>query len=41
MKMDIDKEMNLYIGEDFFEFTDDRYDGFCYPGIMIFLSDKK
>lgn len=31
MKMDIDKEMNLYIGEDFFEFTDDRYDGFCFP----------
>ena len=31
MERDIDKEIELYIGEDFFDFVEDRYDGYCFP----------
>lgn len=32
MERDVDIEMTVHIGEDFFEFMDDIYDGYCFPG---------
>lgn len=31
MERDVDIEMTVHIGEDFFEFMDDIYDGYCFP----------